>query len=271
MYVWFMHTVYLGFLSFFIAVNLSGFGKYFNYIFTNSFHFMALTSFIAGILGYKLWNAPNSCIGRSLVLLSIGLFLQFLGHTAYVLPYIIYNIESSYPSIGDLCFFAGVFVNMLSILYLAKGVLHPELPKLFSPTAVLSLFLLVACISLTVLSFFYTNNLTSSASSHIFLEIVYPLVQIGTLVTTILIMYLSQDILDGFIFKAVAVLFVSLFVAFVADQLFVYQFYSETWEPGGASDFLYLTAYYLEGVALLGLSSRFYRKQRFTYIIADSI
>lgn len=228
--------------------------------FSDTYGILALLGGIAGMVIAQRWGGFRSQMGRAVSFFSLGLLAQAFGQAVYSAYYFLLDQEVPYPSLGDIGYFGSVLLYIYAIYCLAKvsGVRLSRKSfsgKLFAILVPLGLLLF----SYTV--FLKDYQVDTSAPLTSLLDFGYPLGQAIYISLAILTFTLSRKILGGIMKGPILLVLFALVVQYVADFVFLYQASRETWEAGGISDFIYLTAYFMMTLALLSIG-RAYRRIR---------
>jgi len=219
-------------------------------LFSGVYGVMALFGAVVGFKLSKEWGGRKSYVGRAIIMFALGLLAQEFGQITYSLYTLIFEQEIPYPSIGDIGYFGSIFFYIYGVWLLGKAVgakysiqsLGSKLLVVLIPAAVLAVSY---WFFLREYEFDWSNPLT------VFLDFGYPLGQAIYLSLAILVFTLSRKYLGGVMRPVILFLLFALAVQYVADFMFLYQTYHETWTTAGANDYVYLVAYFLMTVALL--------------------
>lgn len=218
--------------------------------FSDTYGIVALLGGIAGIYIAGKWGGFKSLMGRAILFFALGLLAQAFGQAVYSAYYFWLGEEVPYPSLGDVGYFGSVLLYIYAIYCLAKvsGV-RISLKSFFNK--VIALLIPLALLTLSYYWFLRDYEVDSSAPLTTFLDFGYPLGQAIYIALAILTYTLSRKILGGIMKGPILFLLFALVIQYVADFVFLYQASRETWEAGGVSDYIYLTAYFLMTLALL--------------------
>ncbi len=208
---------------------------------------------LGAFLGFRLskdWGGRKSLIGRAIQMFAIGLLAQEFGQITYSLYTLILHQEIPYPSIGDIGYFGSIFFYIYGVWLLGKAVgtkfslqsYGSKLQALLIPAAVLA-----------VSYWFFLKEYVVDWSSPVtvFLDFGYPLGQAIYISLAILVYSLSRKYLGGLMRPVILFVLFALAVQYLADFMFLYQTYHETWTTAGFNDFVYLVAYFVMTIALL--------------------
>ncbi len=203
---------------------------------------MSLFGAIVGFASAKYWGGWKSIMGRAMIVLSIGLFGQFIGQAAFSYYNIVLGVEIPYPSLADIGYFGNIPFYAWGIILLsqASGV-HTKLKK--APSLLFSLAVPVILVGLSYWYFLREYNFADFDALTTFLDFGYPL-GLGLNVALIIVAYhLSRKMLGGLMRKRIMLLVAAFVVQYFADFNFLYQTITGTWYNGGYGDYLYLVAY----------------------------
>ena len=200
------------------------------------------------------WGGTRSVLGKSLLLLSIGLLLQFVGQAAYSYYIYVLGIEIPYPSIGDFAYFGTSIFYVSGLLFLAKAMgikmsirsIASQIQAVVIPLAVLILAYFI---------FLQGYEFDWSSPIKIFLDFGYPTADSIYVSIAILIYLLSRKVLGGMMRAPILFLLVALIVESIGDFMFPYQVDRDLWYVGGTNDFTYLLAYSFMALALIQLGT----------------
>lgn len=220
--------------------------------------FVALCGAISGITITGKWGGTKSVMGKAIILFSLGLLAQEFGQI--VLSYIdyIYNIQGSYPSLGDVGYFGSIPLYIAGVLYLAKasGInislksYESKLQAIFIP---LSMLIVSYFIFLRGYTFDWSNPIK------IFLDFGYPFGQAIYISLALVTYLLSRGVLGGIMKSKILFILFALCIQFLSDYTFLYQSSNGTWKVGEINDYMYLVAYFLMTIGLIQLNT-VYRK-----------
>ena len=190
-----------------------------------------LSSLWASIWGFNIaqkWGGLKSYFGRSLVLLTTGIFFQFLGQATYALYIYILGVEVPYPSLGDIGYFGSVIFYALGVLQL-----HQVIGARLSKQGLRNKFVAIV-IPLLLLGFSYTMFLRGyefdwSTPITVFLDFGYPLGQAIYVALAISVFFLSRRSLGGIMKGPMLFLILALVVQYFSDSMFLFQAYRGSW------------------------------------------
>jgi len=217
---------------------------------TDTYGFIALIAAIYGYIVSRSWGANNSLVGKSLLYLSAGLLMQFLGNLSYTLIYYLTNIENPYPSFGEVFYVASVPLYIIGIWNLAKSsgvkfTLETSMGKLYS--------VLIVAIGLAGSYVIFVSGQIQSNEPLLnrILDVYYPLGQALFVALAVCTYILSTNLLGGIMRTRVIFILFALTFQYFADAVFLYQTRQDSWQPAGVSDLLFIVSYFLMGLGLI--------------------
>lgn len=219
---------------------------------------LAIIPLAGGIFGLKnsiAWGGIQSRMGRSSLLLSLGLISWGCGMVFWNYYVFFTNIEIPYPSFADFGYILGLvfFVIGISSLYRIVGVrfaLRNKKGKF--------IFFLIPIIAILFSVYLLVNVArggvlidNSEGYLKLFIDILYPLGDVVILTITSLIYFLSKNLLGGVYKNPIRILFLGFLVFFISDFLFSYTTTQETYFNGHFVDFLFTTTMFILSTGLL--------------------
>jgi len=230
-------------------------------------HFAAsycLIAILGGVWGLKIakkWGSYTSIMGRSILMLSLGLLAQAFGQLVYTVYVMILNIEIPYPSLGDVGYFGSVLFYIYGVYLLAKasGVKF-SLKSFENKIQAIVIPLLILGLSYYIFLIEYQFDWTLPLT--ILLDFGYPLGQSFYISIAILLYLLTRNLLGGLMRNKILFLLVALFAQYAADFNFLFQNSRGTWTYAGYGDYLYFFSYFIMTLALLKLRNIFSQNKR---------
>lgn len=221
------------------------------HVFASSYFVMALYGGICGISTSLNWGGLKTLLGRAIFMFSLGLFCQVFGQIAYAYYNIILNADM-YPSIGDIGYFGAIPLYIYGLFLLAQSSGIKINFQLFKREPIA---LIVPVIMLLISYFLFLQDYKFNFAEPVktFLDFGYPLGDAVYISIVIVIFILSRTILDGIMRSKALFLLIALFVQFIMDYLFIYDF--ANYYSGNYIDFIGLLAYYTMTIALLSFRS----------------
>ena len=216
------------------------------------YQIIALVGGVAGIWISKSWGGIKSLLGRAILIISIGLFLQNIGQTIFSIYDIFFPGFNVYPSLADVGFFGSIPFYIYGAYLLCKvcGVHKSFFSKLSTKLLVVGIPVIILMLSYFVFLKDYVFDFSSPLK--IFLDFGYPLGQALYIALALVAFFVSKDALGGIMRGAILVLVFAFFVQYLADFNFLYQSTSNSWVLSGSyGDFLYLIAYTVMSYALI--------------------
>lgn len=253
--VWVAFFLYFLISLWWIVLYMSGLRENFhNYLFGAVYGLMALVGGIWGLKISREWGGRRSIMGKAIIFLSLGLLAQEFGQIVFSTYNILLNVEVPYPSIADFGFFMNIPLYLYGGILLIKasggrlsiGSLKSQLQAIGVPIIMLGISY----------AFFLQNyEFDFSDKLKTFLDFAYPLGQAMYVSVAILAYSLSRKMLGGIMKPKILLLIIAFIYQYIADFNFLYQSSLGTWYNGGYGDYLYLLAYFLMALGILGLST----------------
>ncbi len=242
---------FLGLSVWCVWANLSG-NEDQKALFSDSYWILPLICGVIGLTTAKRWGGIKSVFGKAVVFLSIGLLAQVFGQVVYSYYAHVQHVDAPYPSIGDIGFFGAVIAYIIGAHYLSKTVGA----RLSTAKLGAKVIALVIPAALLVGSYYlFLNGYEYDASNKVttFLDFGYPLGQAIYVALAFLAYFLSRNLLGGIMRSRVLLVLAALVVQYFADFIFLFRFSRDQYSPGEITDFVYLLAYLVMGLALIGL------------------
>ena len=226
-------------------------------LFSGTYWVMAFLGALAGLKISGLWGGRESYIGRAIQMFSFGLLAQVFGQITYSLYTLILHDEIPYPSIGDIGYFGAIPLYIYGVWLLGKAVgaqvslksLGSKLQAIIIPLAILA-----------VSYWFFLRGYEPDWSQPliVFLDLGYPLGPAVYFSLAILVFTLSRKFLGGVMRSVILFVLFALVMQYLADFMFLYQNYHETWTTAGLNDYVYLFSYFVITISLLPFYSIFF-------------
>ena len=225
-------------------------------IFGGFYTLMALYGGIVGVLVSKNWGGYKSLMGRAILFLSLGLFLQTFGQVSNSIYNVFLQVEIPYPSLGDVGFFGSVFAYLYGAYCLlqtsgAKFSLRLYQNKIWAVLIPLIILLTSYFIFLRGYEFDWTDKIK------VLLDFGYPLGQASYISIALLALLTSRKILGGIMRKPILFFLLALAFDYLADFIFLYQVSRGTWVTGGINDYEYFVSYFVMTLAIIYVGSTF--------------
>ncbi|MES2315122.1 MAG: hypothetical protein V4486_00075 [Patescibacteria group bacterium] len=227
-------------------------------IFGGIYTVMALFGGIAGMKVSRNWGGYKSLVGKAMLIMSVGLFLQTFGQLFNSYWNIFQKVEIPYPSIGDIGFFGSVLAYIYSSFLLSKiggGKFSLKLVK----NKIWAAIIPVAILFISYFLFLQGYEFDWSNKLKILLDFGYPLGQALYISIAILAFLISRNMLGGIMKKPILFLLFALVMDYLADFVFLYQVGHGTWYTGGIDDYLYFVSYFVMSLALIYTGWNFYK------------
>lgn len=220
---------------------------------------LGLIPFIGGLSGLYIsrqWGSWSSAIGKSIILLSLGLITWSIGTFIFAGYYNLYaDVEVPYPSLADVSYIISWPLWVVGMMYLSKATgarfgirsLGGKLILLLVPLVaiVLSYYLLV------VVARGGSFDFSESELLQIMFDLLYPIGDVVILTMAAAIYVLSYKYFGGQYKKAIYALLGGFILMYLADFSFSYTTTLETFYVGDWVDFLFTTAVFGVSYALV--------------------
>jgi hypothetical protein len=225
-----------------------------NYIFGFFLAFVPLSGFFAGLFVSKQWGYWSSKVGRSILLIALGLFFWSLGTFIFAYYNLIGHVEVPYPSTADFAYVSLYLFYILGALNLMRATGASASLKSWRGKLVI--------ITIPLLVFVTTYNwmmggafdLSEGLSWVFLMDIFYPLGDVLMLSLIISIMFLSAKYLGGVYRLSIYLLFSGFVAEFIADFGFTVTTYNETFYVASWVDLVFLVSTTLVSLALITFS-----------------
>lgn len=217
--------------------------------YTDSYGLSALLGSLIGFTVSKQWGGYKSYFGLAVLMLSLGLCMQFLGQASYAIYHYVFHVENPYPSFGEIFYFGSIPVYIFGILKLARAVGASR--GLTSWANKLALLLIpLGLFGFVYVTFLKGYEIYDPSKIVIFLDFGYPIGQSIYVAVAVLTLLFARLNLGGKLRTPVLVLLGAFVVQYFADLVYSIRTVNETWTPAGISDLFYLISYFFMGVAL---------------------
>jgi hypothetical protein len=229
-----------------------------NNIFTNLLLLFPLIGGVAGIYYSRLWGGLKSHFGKSIFLLSLGLFMNFIGNIIFLYYIYILNVEIPYPSWADVAFYASIILYIVGSYQLAKTV-SLRFNSLSVFNKLLGALIPVIILLLSYLILMRDYDFATTTPLLIFLDFGWQIGQALYVSIALFIYWASTNVLGGLMRGPIVLLIAALVLQFIADFHFSYQIIQHTWYVGGTNDFLLMISYFLMTIAIFSIGNMFYK------------
>lgn len=230
-------------------------GDYPALVWAASYQIVALVGAIFGLFISKWWGGLRSVVGKSIISFSLGLFLQVFGQTVFSFYNLVLKVEIPYPSLADIGFFGSIPLYIIGVIYLARASGTNISLKAFTSKLQAVVIPLIGLI-VSYFIFLRSYEYDWSHSLRVFFDFAYPLGQVFYISLAILVYLLSRKILGGVMKFPVLIILAALVIQYVADYNFLFQVANGTWVNGWYGDYLYLLAYFIMSIAILGFDKK---------------
>jgi diguanylate cyclase len=220
------------------------------------FTFIPFIGGINGLLVSKKWGGWKSVLGKSIILISLGLLGWAIGNFIWSYFTLIQNIAVPYPSIADMFFFSIVPTWSLGMYFLIKALggkfawktLHGKMFIIIPPV-----------IGFIIAYFMFLKGLTfpdNSIDLKSFLDIAYPLGDTLTITLSLLALGVSAKMLGGRMRIPVLILILGFVIQYFADFSFSYTTSTGTFFNGHWVDLAYMFAQLSVGYGLASIETK---------------
>lgn len=217
-----------------------------------SYQILALWGGFWGLHVARSWGGLKSVMGRAIGAFSIGLLFQNLGQSVFSYYNLFAQVELPYPSIADIGYFGSIPLYIYGSIMLAKASgVSLSMKSIGSRLQAVIIPLIMLGISYYFFLRYLEVDLTSPL--RVFLDFGYPLGQAIYISLALLTYLLSTKTLGGVMKNKVLFILLALGVQYCADYNFLYQAGAGTWGVSEYGDMIYLIAYYLMAIGLIGL------------------
>jgi hypothetical protein len=223
---------------------------YFNFV----YGLLAAVGFTAAFLiAHSVWGGWRSMMGKMLLLISAGLFLEWLG-ICWWLYFNLKGIDAPYPSVADFGYFGLIPMYIVASFMLARATGIKFNLSTIRAKAIVVLVPLIA-LGTAFLLFVKDVGYQNSSALKVFFDVAYPIGEIIPVTIAVIVLALATKRLSGGIMKArVLLLILAFFAQFLAEYVFLYQFGTDTYVNAGTADLLYATSYFIMGLSILGFA-----------------
>jgi hypothetical protein len=237
-------------LTWWVTIQTSHPSNFERYFFNLMYGNIAVVSFCsAWVIARRNWGGWQSLMGRMLIFLGLGLFMEWIG----ILIWFYYNLSGAnvpYPSFADIGYFGLIPMYVTASILLAKAT---GLHFAFKDRQAKFLVLLLPLAALTVAFLLFLRKVGYSGSSplKLFFNVGYPIGEIIPITIALLVLMLSTNKLTGGVMKnRVLWLIFAFFMQFIAEYVFLYQAGAGIYVNANISDLLYATSYLVMGLSI---------------------
>lgn len=230
-----------------------------NYVFSLAYGMIPLFFGVVGFFNSRLWGGLQSHLGRGVFFLSAGLFSWGTGNLVYAYYNIILEVPVPYPSLADVGFFLLYPLSAIGVFFLSKATgVSFALRKNFGKF----LFLLVPFF-LIFLSYYLLfivarggHIIYDGDFLKLILDIAYPVGDVVVITLALMVYVLSLKYLGGLFRKAIILILIGFFFAYITDFSFSYTTTTETFFVANWVDLLYSTTFFIIAFGLSLLDPR---------------
>ena len=258
--------IYLVFLClFWLWLFFSGYKtNFWNYFYSFSFSQIPLIGGLVGVLVAKPWGGLKSSLGKSISLISFGLFSWGLGSMIWSYYNFFRNIPAPYPSLADLGFVLSLPLWTFGMISISKatgakfGLQHKK-GKILLILIPFGVFIF-SYYALVIIA--RGGQLTGSFESYLklSLDLAYPLGDVLILTISLLIFGLSYKYLGGKYRLTILSILLGFVTMYFADFVFSYTTTVGTFYNGSLGDLFFTAALFFITFGTLG----FYRDKNFS-------
>ncbi len=217
---------------------------------------MAITGGVLGLAASFNWGGTKSLIGKALIAFSVGLLLQAFGQSVYAYYAIFKDVEVPYPSLGDVGFFGSIPFYIYGAYLMARvSGFHVSLKSYRGK--ILAFLIPSAMLVMSYVMFLRGYDISEVPLIQILLDFGYPFGQAMYVSLVLLVYFTSRNLLGGVLRKPFQILFIAVFIQYLADYFFLYLSSRELWTVGGFNDLMYLTAYFVMTYAILSFNKAY--------------
>lgn len=205
-------------------------------------------------ISFKKWGGWDSIIGKGLILLPVGLLGQWFGLQVWTYYNVIAKVETPYPSLADVGYFALIPAYAFGALMFAlaagaKFSLKTKRGKIGV------LFIPLIALGLSYALFLKDIGFDPFNLVKAFLDFGYPLGEIIPVSIALFTLTLSRNFLGGTMRSRILFLVGAFFFQFLTEYAFLYTAGAETYVNGGWNDLMYATSYAIMSFGLISFSS----------------
>ena len=244
--------IYIFYVCWWIFLHVSSLneGGQFNDYFTDTYGLLAFVGGVIGLAVARRWDFTKSLIGKAIVFLAAGLLSQFLGQLSYTMLFYVYGIENAYPAFGEIFFLATIPFAILGVTNIAKASGFTITANSYKKKAQ-TVLIPAAMVLVSYLLFLRNYDIAGVPFKFWILDYIYPLGQ-ALFVSLAFLTYITiNKILGGIMRKKILFILLALVFQYVADSMFIYETRADIWYPGGYSDLMFLTSYFLMAKGLI--------------------
>ncbi len=244
---WFYYYVYL-------ATEIREYYSVFGILLT----ILTLFGVISGFIVQNKWGSYKSLVGRSLLFITLGLLMWFVGNIIYLIISLSQvGGTEMYPSIADYFFILidPFYAVALLIIMKYSGVMS-KFKKVYS--YLILLLVPIACVYANYLLFFSDySSLKDILVSELVFDLVYTFGSIAVMTLVILAFALSLGKLGGMFKKSLYMFFIGFALQYIADVFYSLRMDIELYNNGGVGDVLFFCSVFfiIFGVLFLNPSN----------------
>jgi hypothetical protein len=226
---------------------------------TDTYGIIAAIGGIGGLIAAKHWGGWKSYFGRSMSLLSVGLFFQFLGQLSYAIYARVYHVENPYPSFGEFFYYGSFPIFIYAMITMGKAL---GISIGLKPWKKIGMWIIPSIFA--IISWFFFLQGYEFTKEDLLLDIYnfsYPLIEAIYLGFTGIAFLYSFQSLGGKLRPYVSLVFLSMLASYFSNSYFMYEDINGMWRPSGISDLVYFITYFLMGLAFMSFNEAYKKVQ----------
>ncbi len=227
-----------------------------NHIFGFVYGGYSLWGAILGVYVARKWGGLKSIMGRAIIFLACGLFLQAFGQYSFWYYNYVLKIEVPYPAVPDIGYFGTIPFYILAALNFAR-VSGVKVSLKSYTNKIQAIAIPIIILGLGYVLFLRNYDFLNTPPLQIFFDFSYPLGQAIYISIAILTYSLCRKILGGIMRTEILFLILAFFAQFLADYIFIY--FHELYFPASFIDYFYLMGYAMMTLAIIRFNSKFKR------------
>ena len=221
------------------------------YLFGGVYAILALLGGLCGIHISRRWGGLKSAVGRGIIFYSLGLLALWFGQTVWTY-YNLTGIESPYPSVADIGYFAIVPFYGLGTLNFAKATGASFSFKIFRKKPIV---VAVPFVMLAASYFIYLKDLYPDLTNIVktFFDFGQPLGEAAVISLALITFELSRGVLGGKMKPKMLMFSVALVMQYITDYTFYYRSAAGLYYNGGIVDLMYVFSFLLMTLSLISM------------------
>lgn len=223
-----------------------------NHIFGFIYGGYSLWGAFLGIYVAKKWGGFKSVMGKAIIFLACGLFLQGFGQYSFWFYNFVLKIPVPYPSIPDIGYFGTIPFYILAALQFAR-VSGVSVSLRSYRSKIQAIILPIVILGLGYSLFLRNYDFLHTSKIQVFFDFGYPLGQAIYISIALLTYNLTKNILGGIMKNKIIFILFAFFTQFLADYIFIY--FHSAYFPASFIDYFYLVAYAMMTLGILQLNN----------------